>query len=668
MFIKKSIIALMAVFITAISVYADEIKVYPVKGIFPAFNINSEIKNMLFRNKDVMNSEYLSNFNKYFTNAVQTVDDASKYNTFAAYIGIPRASKYEALRFHNKYLDVYYPMTLSINFVNMLSGETLYTTHLTTQNAVLVFDADTPMAFKNNELTKAYKETYIKHTDKILEEASKNFKPVSITTNVIGKYKDAYILDKGLGAGIVKDNILVNSKNSRIKVKYSSLNYSVAKLMFGSAETGEEFIKYSNAGSVTQIEKPKILCFNDFGDDTMYSLFLTEFGDNANFTIISMDDSYNLMKRELSKTTKNQKFIDDILEKRTMPNYLLKLHISKKAYAKYKTEHDYIDNDKYGIIACGTIFDKSGKVVYSNCSEDNSMESIKVGYRLDKDSHFEITTKNALLKLAEKIRNEIKFKEVEFKIDKIENDTVILKDKDNVLKKGNVLTIYKKVKINNSDKDVLIPIWDYKVGAIEKGLAGCVKQHPRPYFPEINSNPTKDDIVKISIASAKNNKSTLYNYNPDVVEMDGNEIALDKLDFENVAFAALTSTMKSDISIPRQKYFGRKYFDEEFLRNMEDKNFEYNIELPDNNTDLTIKPMYKISLKSEKYNLGGRIINREYNVEISVISKKGNEIIKQINTKKTVLISLPRKNNNDILQYELLKAIYPLIQQVASKF
>ena len=124
---KKIIILAIAVLSTAIASYSQELNVYPIPAVFTSKNINNELfQNVITTHRDDLVHEYLISFDKYFPNVNKEISDKTKYKTFAAYVHIPRASKYEVKKADNL-IDIYLPLTMSINFVNMATGEILYT-------------------------------------------------------------------------------------------------------------------------------------------------------------------------------------------------------------------------------------------------------------------------------------------------------------------------------------------------------------------------------------------------------------------------------------------------------------------------------------------------------------------------------------------------------------
>lgn len=654
--IKKIMIAVIAVLFTAIAANANDVNVYPVQGVFPGRNINNPVfDKMIQNNKKILISDYTELFKKYFPNTVMSVDDKNKYKTFAAYVHVPRAGYYRAERMHGEVLDIYYPITVNLNFTNVLTGETLYSSHVTTGNAKATYGKNTSQDVINKDLLEQYKNNYKNHVATLLERASQEFKPFDIKTKITDSYKGAYILDKGLGAGLANGR-LINQYNDIINIIYSAPDYSVAVKQIGNPKIGDDFIMFTTRQQVEDIKKPKILFINDFQDDNMYSMFSGALSKDAPFSLMTTDNSYYIMQRVIANLNKN--FDEDTLNKKSMPDYFLKIFITKPAFAKYRTEVEHIDNDKFGVLACGVVFDRTGHVVYSKCAGDEIQQETKNEYRLAVENSFELNIKNALQTLANSMSTGIKFADIQFKIKDIDNANFSLSviDTNGYLKRGNTLTVYKKVKTEKNGTEILVPAFDYSVKSVDKGVAICTLS--KAYFDGAD-NPSKKDIVQIKAITNSANKADIFNYCPDTVEIEGNQIKLE--DFNGIAFSAIASAAKSPIAIQPVDF-------QKALTRLESWGFKNTVEIPENNTDLTIKAMYKIVQKSEKFKLKGRIINRQYDIEAAVIAKKGDKIIKQNGAKQTVLVVLPRYKNDRILQYELLKNVSSLIQQAAAKF
>ena len=647
---KKYIVLAIVVFFSTIASWAAELNVYPIPAVFTSKNVEESVfYKVLIHNRQYFTQEYLRLFDKYFPNVNKEITDKNKYKTFAAYIHVPRASLYKVEK-TERLLDIYLPLTVSINFVNMATGETLYSCPVTnyfkyetnTDN-----DRDTRIA----NIEKYYKQNYEQTMEEIVKNASYNFKPFDITTKITDTYRIFYILDKGLETGITKGDLLSDENMNQVSVIYSDLGYSVAIKVLGNPVINNNFSKFAN-NSITQLKKPKILLINDFGSEKLYNLFSTTLGSEAEFSLINTDKTYFDMQTALVSI--NDNFRTKNLYNKVMPDYFLKRSFTRPFYAQYKSKKSYFNIDKYGAMACAVIFDKSGRVVYSTTANDECRNEVVGNIRFNDEANREIVGKNVIIELAHNIKNNVQFKDIKFKITKTENQYISVADPNGFLKTGNILTIYKKIKTEKNGKEILVPTWDYKVLSSENGVAYC--KMSKPYIDNIDY-PTKRDIIQMTTMTRSANKANMFNYNPDDIELNGNEIKLKNI--ENIAFAALTSTLKSPVAMPKYKL-------QEQFRELNTLGFKDNIDISDNDNDLSIKVVYCVQLKSEEPK--ENVVKRGYEVIVGIIANKGDEVIKQDALKQTVTFVVPNDCEDDIIEYELIKAICPLIQQIAAKF
>lgn len=643
----KHITMVVAVLLTAITAQANELNVYPVPAVFTSKNIdNATFTKVLNDNRQEFINTYLQEFSRYFPNADTEITDKNKYKTFVAYVHVPRASQYEVEK-TEKLLDIYLPLTMSINFVNMASGETLYSYPMTNY-----FKYET--STENDEQTRVdvieqlCKKNYKQTMDEVVKQASIDFKPFDITAKIVDNYRGFYILDKGLETGVVKGDLLTDENVNQISVIYSDLGYAVAKKVLGNPTHNTNFSKFANS-SITQLKKPKVLLINDFGDEKLYNIFSTALGSSAEFSLINTDKTYFDMQTAL--VSLNDSFKTNNVYNKSMPEYFLKLYFTRPFYAQYKSKKDYFNMDRYGMIACGVIFDKTGRVVYSTCADDEIKNEVVGNIRFNDIANYEIIGKNIFNKLASNMQKDIQFKDIDFKINKVENQYLSVLDADGFLKVGNVLTVYKKIKTEKSGKEILVPTWDYRVVNINGNLAEC--KMSKPYIDGIDY-PDKKDVIKMTTMARTANKANMLNYNPINTALSGNEFELKS--FNKIAFSALTANIKAPIAMPRDEF-------QHQIQELNALGFKDNIEIPDNTGNSDIKAVYKIKLKSEEAK--GSVIKKEYEIIVGITIEKNGETIKQDALMQTVTFVIPQENDRNIIEHELIKVIYPLIGQLA---
>lgn len=648
---KKIITLAIAVLTTAIASYASELNVYPIPAVFTSKNINddSSFKKLLNNSRTVLINSYLDKFDKHFPNTNKNISDKTKYKTFASYIHVPRASQYNVKKYDNLY-DIYLPLTISINFVNIATGETLYSypeTNYAKCENLSINDIEN----KKEKINDTIKINYENTLEQIISKAAEDFKPFDITAKIKDTYRQLYVLDKGLESGIAKGDLLTDENVNQVSVIYSDLNYSVAEKILGKPSVDSHFSKFTNT-NITQLKKPKILFINDFDNEKLYNLFATELGSNAEFSLMTTDKTYYDMQSAL--VALNMDFKSNNVTNRTMPDYFLKLYFTPPAYAQYKSNKDYFNIDKYSMLACGVIFDKAGRIVFSQCADDEITNKVVGDIRFNNEANTEIIAKNLLNKLATSMQKEIQFKDVRFKIQKTDDTYITIADPNGYLKVGNILTVFKKINTEKSGQEILIPTWDYRVYKTNSGFAEC--KMSQPYLDGIDY-PSKRDIIQITAMTRSANKANMFNYYPDKVEIDGNEVKLPS--FEKIAFGALASSIKAPIAIHPADF-------QEQINELNSLGFKNKIKIAENDTNLSIKAVYKVNLKSEETK--GKILKQQYQIIVGIITKKGDEILKQDGIMQNITIFVPQENNKQIIENELMKHIYQLIQQVGIKF
>lgn len=618
----------------------NPIKTYPVKGLFLSNGTTSNEFRTLYDNKvnkDMFIGKFIQEYKSNFANSIDEINDLNKYKTLVSYISIPRVSKYIDKRPNGDI--IYLPLTLSLSFVNIISGETIYSNSKTIYGSTLTDDYQT--------ISNIYKENYNKAIDNLITESKANFHPFEIPVKVIDNYKNLYILDKGSESGIAEDDELFDENSNQLSIIYSTVGYSIGKNEFGSnIAPNTTFIKQANNGGINQIKKPKVLLINDVANESIYDLLSSSLGEDSKINLLTINPTFNTMRSTVLKLN-NLTSVENEQLQRNLPDYFLYFTFTKPIKASITLNRTGLKNEYFNMMACGTIFDKSGKIVFSQCADETSDgRASNKQYGASDQDRIEILSKNLIGKLSEKINEQINFKEFEFKIKDINNNEIILEDKIENLREGNSITLYKKIKADNNE--YLIPMYKYNVIEVSNGLAKC--QFDFPYLDNADK-PSKSNIAKSTIIISPNG-SNFYQVSTDNMTTDGNEIELTNLDKFTLPIlgAGLKKPLALDNSIITNKVA--------MINNS--AMFKTNLKISENNSDLIIKPIYKINLK--KHKVEGYTQINTYKILAGVETYKNNKKITQKTLTQEVTITLPLKNYQELLMYELQKAIYPLLQ------
>ena len=115
-------------------------------------------------------------------------------------------------------VDMYLPVTMSVTFANMVTGESLYS-YAYTYYSVFGTTSNAKAEAKG-KIAEFYRETYRDLMKKVISQAKQNFAPFSIAAMVKRVWNDNYILDKGTDSGLVKGDVLVDQHKNQVSVVY----------------------------------------------------------------------------------------------------------------------------------------------------------------------------------------------------------------------------------------------------------------------------------------------------------------------------------------------------------------------------------------------------------------------------------------------------------------
>lgn len=652
---KKIIVSLILFLLCINASIAEEntVAVYPVPAIFVSKDV--EVNNIKFfkvyqSNRADFIKQFIDSFMAAYPNSAKEISEKNKYKTFAAYVNIPRVSEHPFKR--GEVLDIYLPMTMSINFVNMATSEILYSYSLTGYDCFpTTMQKFADKSYINEQISKSYVNKYNELIKDVVTKSIETFKPFVIEAKVKDSYRNLYVLDKGTSSGIAKGDLLSDKNDNQLSVIYSTLDYSVAQALIGKPALNSTFNKFSNS-TITQLKKPKVLLINDLGSEKLYNLFSTALGSNADFSLITVDKTFYDMQSALASL--NMVFSSKNTTNRETPDYFLKLYLTEPLYIRYPSNKDFFNTDKFSMMACGTIFDKSGRVVFSRCTDDEIVDDVVSDIKFSTDERFEVLTKNMLNKLALTFSNEVKFKNLELNIAKTEGEYVLVKDKTGILNIGNTVSIFKRVKTEKSGSEIIVPTWEYKIISIDGEDVKC-----KPMYPVIDglNFPSRNDVILLTTITKADNHANMFKFLPEKMELEGNQVKL--TDFKNLAFASLASSMKSPLA------FDNVDFCKQILDLNSGYGFKKQIDTPIDSSDLTIKPVYKIELIDEKKD--NNLLRQKYKIIVGVISYKNGEVLQKKGLSQELEISVPN-DDSKIIQYELLKCTCSLLQQISKDF
>lgn len=644
----------------------DSFQVYPLQGIFPSDKA-SENKPFLKSlssdgsgNDRVFGSNlFIDSFRNAIPNLAKNIDDKNKYSTFVAYLQIPRVSQYRINK-SPKLVDLYLPVTMSINFSNMVTGESLYSYSYTYYSKYETTSESNKNAQETEKtIVGLYRSAFKDLLNKIMSNVKENFHPFSIQAKIKKIWNDNYVLDRGNEKGIVKGDVIVDQHGNQLSVVHASSKYSVAQKVLGDPRADSAFSKFSNE-SIDELKKPKVMLLSGMGkkeitsvpESVIYQFFLNALGKKASFSLISINKGFYDVRTALIETTNLKQ---EVTQNRELPDYFLRFYFYGPFYTNAPSNKPYVTYDNYTIMACGDFLDRSGRVLYSKCVDERITDEVFSDIRYSNEARVEVILKNSIIKLANDFIENVKFKQIELPLTKVEKTQISIEDPYNVLMPGSNLTVFHKVgKVEGVEDEVYIPTWELSVTMKNGKLALANKTLPLSSKVPEPSAGDKIFINSMITHNADNVKALkLCKKN---LENNGDYI-LDE--FKVLSFYAIAGSIKFPF------YETGDLREQIEMLDNGGYGFKRKITIQEMNTEYCIEPVYKISKQTT-------VVNNSINTHkitivggVKVHDKDG--ILWKKGLQQDVSISSPKNYEKELLDFELSKYILNLLSETAKK-
>lgn len=648
--------------LTRISTAAeDHIQVYPLQALFISEKAseNEQFKKAISSDLSGVDRKYaisrfLDEFKKQFPNSTPTLNEQNKYSTFAVFLQVPRVSQYR-IKKSASLVDLYLPMTMTISFANMGTGEVLYTyTYTYYSKREATFES-----LKNETSTvELYRDTFNSLLEKVISVAKENFKPFSVTTSIKKEWHGLYVLDRGSSQGLIKGDTVIDSKGIPLNIVYAASTYSVAQPIMGAPLIGTHFNKFSN-GNLDELKKPKVMLMpgiilkKDLAipEQVVYQLFTNALGKNAAFSLISIDKSfYDVQKVVVQDSGLSQ----SATQQRELPEYFLRLQFNGPVSATTASNKADVVYDEHTIRACGDFLDRSGRVLYGKCVDEKISDEVIGGSRFSKEDREEVVLKNAIVKLADDFVQAVKFKRFELPLQINEADSISLEDKAGLLAIGDNGHLFKDVgSVDGIEGNIHMPTWILNI--TNRNSKTVEAMFIAPLAKDV-PKPSSDDKVLVE-GMVTNVKDPMKRFRLCEKSQSESVGGLEKHVYysiiENLGYPIYDSVTfnKALITIKGAGYG--------FKSSQNDQ--------PASSVDLgyCVEPVTKVTLDKIEEKEG--YSSHKYNLIAGVKVYDKNEVVWKKGLQQSVNITCPSGAGEEYVSYEISKSICNLISDIAKK-
>jgi hypothetical protein len=644
-----------------VSAADSNLKVYPIKGLF----VSSPTKGGSLIHEGFSHgvdpagagAYFETEFKKVFPTAVSVVAEKDKRYTLITSLQIARASSYSVDKVDGT-SDIYLPVSGSLYFTNAVSGEVLYTVSATYYHRATVTGSGKML--ESGKLQPMFMKAYQGLVGELLGKAKQQFNPQVISATVQQEWNGLYVLDKGQDQGVIKGDSIVDAEGNTLDVVFSGATYSVGALSLGTVVTGKTFSKETNL-SLSDIKKPRVMILVDkspegFPPEILRQLFSDALGSKAPVSVVHVNELFSqVLSTAFSKTDMSS----EDSRKRELPDFFIRLSVPESTDFELPTSLKHKTLRTYSTIATAELVDKSGRVLYAASGADKIVDDVTSGMSFDRSSRREVSIKNALISLANRIGTELKFARLELPIN-AGGDSVSIKDEFGVLTQGESLVAYRKIgKIEGIAEDVKVPIRGLNVDAVSEGAATATLDLP------LTKTPLKVDAGDVIVLEGTSAPRSITR----------NRFAAcgpaEKL-------GSVTLPAFGDLAINTfERSFNAPFYSSGFLPEVKEllgpgTRFKTDIKLVTTASDYCVEPVYRVDVTEHLCDGESKICIDKANVRITFRIKNGNTVVTKsgLESKMTssgYMESTSPEAQKNSLAIDLLAESSKLAKDVATK-
>jgi hypothetical protein len=444
---------------------APGFQLYPVRGVFfPADDaaasgrIDADFRTAIAAGQQPY---FAAKFRERFPEAATTITEGSQRRTFAVSLQVARASRYVVAK-PSGTVDLYLPVTASLYFTNVMTGEVLYAATRTTITTATLVPAEAVAG--SERIVGLFTQTFHGVVDDLIADAHERFKPRTVSAKVVKSWKGLAVLDVGLGGGLSRDDSLSDDKGNELKVVHAGQDYAVAVPSLGTFTEKVPFSRVAN-GTLAEIKKPRMLPVVErsptgFPEEALVQLFSDALGAAAPISLVPVNRTFAAVVQALSAQLDLSK---EKLTQRELPSFFVRLHVPDPISYERSTNLAYQTVRVTEALAYAEVVDRAGRVLYSSYGRDHTEDEITRGIGLGLEARKEISIKNALLALAKRFGAEFKLETARLQLAEAGKQLTV-KDDHGVLAAGAAVRAYRTVgAVEGLAGEVLAPIWELEV-------------------------------------------------------------------------------------------------------------------------------------------------------------------------------------------------------------
>lgn len=353
-------------------------------------------------------------------------------DSYAVVLGVTRASEYRIERGSNT--ETMIPLTLSVQLIKPDQGKPVLGLSETVVLPVMAKTTEMGTPALEARIREALAGNLKAQVSSLIEKLRQDFNPRPTTVNVLGRDGDLLVIDRGAEAGFKTGDEPEAVRASQpdapallFRVLSAQQGLSVLKPLQGRAERGDA-LTFMLATQADDGLKPRLMPVpssdpSRADEAAIATLFAREVGFKAPFQIAPADA--NLARSMESIKAQANCIADWNLypgatqikgSRHDAPNFFLRLGLDRTPVHSAHGTGGTLSRDRFETLVTAQVVDRHGRIVHSDLARDPYEVNRVAGAGLSLQSAYEVSMKNATLKLADSFVKAARLIPKEFRI------------------------------------------------------------------------------------------------------------------------------------------------------------------------------------------------------------------------------------------------------------
>lgn len=382
-----------------------EAKVFPVHGVFWDSSEKLALDQRYLATLDMprMSDQVKAALDAAFAGRTGELTQKTGGHTFAVSFHLTRMATYKAHKPDGN-VELRTPVTGSIYFTNVLTGEILFTATATNAALALVSGRMDEGSMRA-EGDKLYGASLNALVAQLCKQASASFQPRAVEAKVTALHNGMFVLGGGYKQGIQSGDSLEDAQSNLVRVVYAGPDYSVAQAVLADGvQVGAGFRKYV-VGKIDGRLRPRAAVVVDqaasgFSSEYVSQLFTEELGQQAPLTMVQVNRNFDGL---LNAVAQQATLSSNSTARRDTPDLLVRLRVADPIVYEARTNLGFRTVRNFEANAYAELIDTTGRVLFISSGHERQKIEVNNGFDLDPLARREIVIKNVLLDLAKQM-------------------------------------------------------------------------------------------------------------------------------------------------------------------------------------------------------------------------------------------------------------------------